>query len=156
MNALTYSQSRSDLAKTMDRVCDDHSPIIITRKSQRSVVMISLEDYQALEETAYLLRSPKNARRLLESIAELQSGGGAERDLIVWSSSFPNMPGTIICTGNHPVVRAMLLIQNEESLRLVKKIDPIEVRRIMKQANADLFTDFLARVLASPGKPRKS
>jgi antitoxin YefM len=82
MNAVTYSQARSDLAKTMDRVCDDHSPIIITRKSQRSVVMISLEDYQALEETAYLLRSPKNARRLLESIAELQSGGGTERELI--------------------------------------------------------------------------
>lgn len=83
MNAVTYSQARRDLAKTMDKVCDDHSPIIITRKSQRSVVMISLEDYQALEETAYLLRSPKNARRLLESIAELEStGGGTERELI--------------------------------------------------------------------------
>ena len=82
MNAVTYSQVRSDLAKTMDKVCDDHSPIIITRKSQRSVVMISLEDYQALEETAYLLRSPKNARRLLESIVELESGGGTERELL--------------------------------------------------------------------------
>ncbi len=82
MNAVTYSQARQDLAKTMDKVCDDHSPIIITRKSQRSVVMISLEDYQALEETAYLLRSPKNARRLLESIVELESGGGRERELI--------------------------------------------------------------------------
>ncbi|GKT06705.1 type II toxin-antitoxin system Phd/YefM family antitoxin [Desulforhabdus sp. TSK] len=82
MNAVTYSQARRDLAKTMDKVCDDHSPIIITRKSQRSVVMISLEDYQALEETAYLLRSPKNARRLLESIAELESGGGSERELM--------------------------------------------------------------------------
>lgn len=82
MNAVTYSQARRDLAKTMDKVCDDHYPIIITRKSQRSVVMISLEDYQALEETAYLLRSPKNARRLLESMAELESGGGAERKLI--------------------------------------------------------------------------
>ena len=82
MNAVTYSQVRSNLAKTMDKVCDDHSPIIIARKSQRSVVMISLEDYQALEETAYLLRSPKNARRLLESIAELESGGGTERELI--------------------------------------------------------------------------
>ena len=82
MNAVTYSQARSNLAKTMDKVCDDHSPIIITRKSQRSVVMISLEDYQALEETAYLLRSPKNARRLLESIVELESGGGTERELI--------------------------------------------------------------------------
>jgi antitoxin YefM len=82
MNAVTYSQARRDLAKTMDKVCDDHSPVIITRKSQRSVVMIALEDYQALEETAYLLRSPKNARRLLESIVELESGGGTERELI--------------------------------------------------------------------------
>jgi antitoxin YefM len=82
MNAVTYSQARSNLANTMDKVCDDHSPIIITRKSQRSVVMISLEDYQALEETAYLLRSPKNARRLLESIVQLESGGGTERELM--------------------------------------------------------------------------
>jgi antitoxin YefM len=81
MNALTYSQARSELAKTMDKVCDDHTPIIITRKNQRSVVMISLEDYESLEETAYLLRSPRNARRLLASIAELESGGGTEREL---------------------------------------------------------------------------
>ena len=82
MDALTYSQARRNLAKTMDQVCDDHAPIIITRKNRRSVVMTSLEDYQALEETAYLLRSPKNARRLLESIAELQAGGGIERELL--------------------------------------------------------------------------
>ncbi|MGO9313819.1 MAG: type II toxin-antitoxin system Phd/YefM family antitoxin [Syntrophobacteraceae bacterium] len=82
MNALPYSQARSNLAKTMDKVCDDHTPIIITRKNQGSVVMISLEDYESLEETAYLLRSPRSARRLLESIAELESGGGAERELI--------------------------------------------------------------------------
>jgi antitoxin YefM len=66
----------------MEKVCDDHAPIVITRKSARSVVMMSLEDYQALEETAYLLRSPRNARRLLESIAELESGAGAEKELI--------------------------------------------------------------------------
>lgn len=82
MNALTYSQARSNLAKTMDSVCDDHSPVIITRKNQRSVVMISLEDHESLEETAYLLRSPRNARRLLDSIAELESDGGTERKLI--------------------------------------------------------------------------
>lgn len=81
MKALTYSQARQNLAKTMDEVCDDHAPTIITRKNQRSVVMISLDDYQALEETAYLLRSPKNAQRLLESIAELASGRGTEREL---------------------------------------------------------------------------
>jgi antitoxin YefM len=66
----------------MEKVCDDHAPVIITRKNERSVVMISLEDYQALEETAYLLRSPKNARRLLESIAELEAGRGTERELL--------------------------------------------------------------------------
>ncbi|MEW8396076.1 MAG: type II toxin-antitoxin system prevent-host-death family antitoxin, partial [Candidatus Thiodiazotropha sp.] len=63
------------------QVCEDHAPVIITRKGAGSVVMISLDDYQALEETAYLLRSPKNARRLLESIAELESGGGSEHAL---------------------------------------------------------------------------
>jgi antitoxin YefM len=66
----------------MEQVCDDHTPVIITRKNQRSVVMMSLEVYQALEETAYLLRSPKNARRLLASIAELEAGGGTERELL--------------------------------------------------------------------------
>ena len=81
MNAVTYSKVRENLAKTMDKVCDDHSPVIVTRKNERSVVMMSLEDYQALEETACLLRSPKNARRVLESIAELESGGGTVREL---------------------------------------------------------------------------
>jgi len=81
VNALTYSQARSNLAKMMDKVCDDHSPVIVTRKNRRSIVMIALEDYEALEETAYLLRSPKNVRRLLESVEELESGGGKEREL---------------------------------------------------------------------------
>ena len=82
MDSITYSHARSNLAKTMERVCDDHTPIIITRKNQHSVVMLSLADYDALEETAYLLRSPKNARRLLESVAELASSRGTERELI--------------------------------------------------------------------------
>ena len=82
MDAIPYSRARSQLAKMMEKVCDDHAPVIITRKNQRSVVLLSLEDYQALEETAYLLRSPKNARRLLESVAELESGGGKERELV--------------------------------------------------------------------------
>ncbi len=82
MDTITYSEARSKLAKTMEKVCDDHAPVIVTRKKSRSVVMISLDDYEALEETAYLLRSPKNARRLLESIAELEAGGGAEKDLV--------------------------------------------------------------------------
>ncbi len=81
MDTITYSEARSKLAKTMEKVCDNHAPVIVTRKKSRSVVMISLDDYEALEETAYLLRSPKNARRLLESIAELEAGGGTEREL---------------------------------------------------------------------------
>lgn len=81
MDAIPYTRLRSNLAKEMDRVCDDHSPIIVTRKSARSVVMMALDDYEALQETAYLLRSPENARRLLESIADLERGGGTTRDL---------------------------------------------------------------------------
>jgi antitoxin YefM len=82
MNVIPYTQARINLAKTMDTVCDDHVPIVITRKRNRSVVIISLDDYQSLEETAYLLRSPRNAQRLTQSIAELESGCGIERDLI--------------------------------------------------------------------------
>lgn len=82
MDAITYTKARTNLAKTMEQVCDDHAPIIITRKNERSVVMLSLEDYQSLEETAYLLRSPNNARRLLESIAELETDGGSEKELL--------------------------------------------------------------------------
>ena len=81
MNTITYSEVRAKLAERMEKVCDDHAPMIVTRKNSRSVVMISLDDYQALEETAYLLRSPKNAQRLLASIAELENGGGTERAL---------------------------------------------------------------------------
>ena len=81
MDAIPYTRLRSNLASEMDRVCEDHAPIIVTRKSTSSVVMISLEDYEALEETSYLLRSPRNARRLLESILELDSGAGTEREL---------------------------------------------------------------------------
>ena len=82
MDVISYSAARANLAKTMDKVCADHAPIIITRKSESPVVMLSLEDFQAMEETAYLLRSPANARRLLESIADLESGQGTERELI--------------------------------------------------------------------------
>lgn len=82
MDTITYTAARGNLAKTMKKVCDDHSPVIITRKTAQPVVMMSLEDFQSLEETAYLLRSPKNARRLLESIAELEAGKGTEKGLI--------------------------------------------------------------------------
>ena len=81
MDAITYTTARAKLADTMDRVCEDHEAIIITRNGQQSVVMMSLDDYKALEETSYLLRSPRNARRLLESIAGLEAGHGKARKL---------------------------------------------------------------------------
>ena len=81
MDAITYTTARQNLAKTMEKVCQDHSPIIITRKKNDSVVIMSLEDYTALEETAFLLRSPKNARRLIESIVQLGEGKGTEGEL---------------------------------------------------------------------------
>ena len=60
MDAITYSTARANLADTMDRVCDDHEPIIITRNGEQAVVMMSLEDFKALEETSYLLREGLN------------------------------------------------------------------------------------------------
>ena len=82
MDTMTYTALRNNLAKTMGQVCDDHEPVTVTRSNARPVVILSLEDYKALEETAYLLRSPKNLQRLLESITELESGKGLERELI--------------------------------------------------------------------------
>ena len=82
MKALSYTALRKTLAKTMEKVCDNHEPIVITRKSEGSVVLLSLDDYEALEETNYLLRSPKNLRRLIESISQLEQGEGFERTLL--------------------------------------------------------------------------
>ena len=82
MDAISYTAARANLAKTMEKVCNDHDTVIITREEDPPVVMLSLEDYQSMEETAYLLRSPANARHLLESIAELEAGKGTEQELI--------------------------------------------------------------------------
>ena len=81
MKALSYTALRKTLAKTMEKVCDDHEPIIITRKSEGAIVMLSLDDYESLEEAAYLLRSPNNAKRLVESITQLEEGKGLEMAL---------------------------------------------------------------------------
>jgi antitoxin YefM len=82
MKSISYTSARSSLAKTMEQVCEDHAPIAITRKGEGAVVMMSMADYQALEETAYLLRSPKNMRRLIQSVSELEDGNGQEKELI--------------------------------------------------------------------------
>ena len=81
MDTISYSAARAKLAETMDRLCDDHEPIIIARNGQQAVVMLSLDDFRSMEEIAYLLRSPKNAQRLLESIAALETGKGKARSL---------------------------------------------------------------------------
>ena len=81
MNAISYTAARENLASTMDRVCSDHTPVIITRNRDQSVVMLSLADFESLEETAYLMRSPANAKRLLEAIHALESGKGVVRDI---------------------------------------------------------------------------
>ena len=81
MKTITYTAARENLAMTMQRVCDDHEPVVVTRRRDQAVVMMSLEDYSSLEETAYLLRSPKNAKRLRDAVDQLRSGGGHEYSL---------------------------------------------------------------------------
>ncbi|MBC2703605.1 YoeB-YefM toxin-antitoxin system antitoxin YefM [Desulfobacula sp.] len=82
MRAITYTSARNNLASTMKKVCDDHDPIIVTRKNNEAVILMSLEDYEALNETAYLLQSPKNAKRLIDSIKELNAGKGQKREIL--------------------------------------------------------------------------
>ncbi|MGL6040720.1 MAG: type II toxin-antitoxin system Phd/YefM family antitoxin [Deefgea sp.] len=82
MEAMTYTYTRQHFAEVMDRVNDDHSPVVITRQQGRPVVMISLDDYHAMEETAYLLRNPNNAKRLMDSVERLRAGQGEIKELI--------------------------------------------------------------------------
>jgi antitoxin YefM len=81
MTAISYTVARENLASTMDKVCQDHNPVIITRGRKPAVVMMSLEDYSSWEETAYLMRSPANALRLLESIEQMKQGNGVRKKL---------------------------------------------------------------------------
>ena len=82
MQTLSYSHFRSHLAKTMDKVNDDHTPVLITRQNGQPAVIMSLEDFHAYEETAYLMASPKNAERLSRSIAEAEAGKTQSHKLI--------------------------------------------------------------------------
>lgn len=81
MRTMTYSESRARYAETLNAVIDDREEVVITRSGHDPVVLVSLDDYESLKETAYLLRSPENARRLLASIGRLESGEGVARDL---------------------------------------------------------------------------
>jgi antitoxin YefM len=126
MEAITYTAARQNLAKTMEKVCRDHAPMIVTRKSSESVVIMSLEDFESLEETAYLLRSPQNTRRLIESIAQLENGNGIEKELIEWNSFFLPMPGMTTSIGKKPIKKfstvstPSLRKQNETPLRVLE------------------------------------
>ena len=82
MKTMSYSDSRANYAEMLDTVTDDREEVIITRAGHEPVVVVSLDDYESLKETAYLLKSPANARRLLASIEQLENGEGTQRDLL--------------------------------------------------------------------------
>ena len=82
MDTVTYSHFRSHLAKVLDRVNDDHVPVLITRQNGKPAIVMSVEDFKSYEETAYLMASPRNAQRLNEAIAEVERGDVTEHDLI--------------------------------------------------------------------------
>jgi len=81
VKSITYTAARENLASTINRVCEDQAPVVITRNRDQAVVMLSLAEYESLQETAYLLRSPANAKRLLKSIESLERGKGMTKKL---------------------------------------------------------------------------
>ena len=82
MKATTFTQIRNSFAKFMDQVCEDHAPLLITRQNASPVVIMSLEDYNAIEETLYLLRSPKNAVRLMQALQDIKTNKFSKKKLI--------------------------------------------------------------------------
>ncbi len=82
MDVLTYTDARRELKGVMDRVIRDAEEIIVTRKNRESVVMVSLDTWNSIQETLHLLSTPNNATRLRSSIAQLDAGKGDERDLL--------------------------------------------------------------------------
>jgi antitoxin YefM len=82
MDVLTYSDTRANLADVMDKVVRDKTPVVVTRQKHEAVVIVSLADWNAMEETLHLLSSPANAQRLRDAAAALDAGLGVERDLI--------------------------------------------------------------------------
>ncbi|MFV1444351.1 MULTISPECIES: type II toxin-antitoxin system Phd/YefM family antitoxin, partial [unclassified Phaeobacter] len=81
MDVITYTDARASLKDVMDRVIHDNVDVVVTRKKREAVVMMSLDEYNAIQETLHLQRSPANARRLQSSIAQLDAGNGTERDI---------------------------------------------------------------------------
>ncbi|MER7884191.1 type II toxin-antitoxin system prevent-host-death family antitoxin [Streptomyces fimicarius] len=81
MRTMTYTESRAKYAETLSAVVDDREEVVVTRAGHEPVVIVALDEYESLKETAYQLRSPENARRLLSSIDRLESGGGTVQEL---------------------------------------------------------------------------
>ncbi|MFO1086663.1 MAG: type II toxin-antitoxin system prevent-host-death family antitoxin [Reyranellaceae bacterium] len=82
MDIIPYSRARQNLARLMDKVSEDRSPLIVTRRGGKAVVVLSLEEYRGMEETLSLMRSPANARRLLRAIRAAERGEVTPRTLI--------------------------------------------------------------------------
>lgn len=82
MKTMSYTESRAHYAEMLDGVINDREEVVITRAGHESVVVVSLDDYQSLKETAYLMRSPANARRLLDAMERLEDGRGVAHDLV--------------------------------------------------------------------------
>ncbi len=82
MDTMSYSAFRSQLASVIDKVNDDHQPVLITRQNGKPAILMSVEDFKSYEETAYLMASPRNAERLNRAIDELESGNGQQKELI--------------------------------------------------------------------------
>lgn len=82
MKTISYTKARSNLAATMEEVIESHAPIMIVRQEKKPVVLISLEDYESIEETLYLLRNPYNAKRLMKSIEQYKAGNYEPKELL--------------------------------------------------------------------------
>ena len=82
METVNYTDFRSKLATILDKVSQNHNPILITRRNSEPTVVMSLKDFQSYDETAYLMASPKNAKRLNDAILEMEQGQLEEHELI--------------------------------------------------------------------------
>ena len=82
MKTMNYTESRARYAEVLDGVTNDREEVVITRAGHDPVVIVSLDDYESLRETAYLMRSPAHARRLLDAMERLEAGRGASHDLL--------------------------------------------------------------------------
>ena len=81
MKTMSYTESRARYAEVLDGVANDREEVIITRAGHEPVVIVSLEDYESLRETVYVMRSPANARRLIDAMERLETGGGTAHEL---------------------------------------------------------------------------